>query len=154
MSGILSGLIRGYQEQLRRHRNRPFLRAAMAACALVSMAGGVVSLRQRVQMDQIMETLDGLKVFDPHEGVDLFNDFVESIAADPVSGHAQALAVVDEEVAEEPEKAQLLIRICAAVVEQEGTAAEQEWKEIRTLCDRFALEPEECGLDSVRRRTT
>lgn len=149
MSGILTGLIRGYEEQLQRHRNRPFLRAAMAACATVAMASGGVSLRQRMRVDQVMETLDALKVFDPHEGVDLFNEFVDAIRKDSAWGRARVLEAVDEEVAEEPEKARLLIRICAAVSERNGDIQEPERREIQLLCSRYELEPAEFGLSSV-----
>ena len=146
MSGILSGLIRGYEEQLQRHRNKPFLRAAMAACATVAMASGGVSLRQRMRVDQVMETLDALKVFDPHEGVDMFNEFVEAIRKDPAWGHVRAMEAVDSEVAEEPEKARLLMRICAAVSERNGEIHEPERREIQRICTRYGLEPAECGL--------
>ncbi len=149
MSGVLTSLIREYREQLQRHRNRPFLRAAMAACATVAMANGIVELRQRVRVDQIMEALDALKVFDPHEGVDLFNEYADAIRKNPVSGHARALAAVDEEVAAEPEKAGLLIRVCLAVSAQDGQILEPERREILTLCSRYGLDAAAIGLDSV-----
>ena len=54
------------------------LEAAMAACAMVSASEGQVSFADRIRVDQIMDTLTRLKVFDPHEGVDLFNRVIES----------------------------------------------------------------------------
>ena len=149
MAGILSTLIRGYEEQLQRYRNRLFLRAAMAACATVAMVSGGVSLRQRMRVDQIMETLDALKLFDPHEGVDLFNEYVEGIQKDPAWGRIRAMEAVDSEVAEEPEKARLLMRICAAVSKRNGEIHEPERREIQRLCARYGLEPNECGLGSA-----
>lgn len=149
MSSILSTLIRGYQEQLRRYRHRTFLRAAMAGCALVAMADGVISLRQRVRIDQILETLDALRLFDPHEGIDLFNGFADAIRTQPEVGRARALAAVDEEVAEEPEKARLLVRICAAVSEEDGEIHAPEWREIQALCARYGVEPPSPGPRST-----
>lgn len=146
MSSILNGLMRGYQAQIQRYRNRPFLRAAMAGCALVSMADRVVSLQQRTRVDQILETLDALRLFDPHEGVDLFNEFVEAIRIQQEAGHALALTVLDQEVAEEPDKARLLMRICAAVSEEEGVIHPPEWRELHGLCLRYGIEPHHCGL--------
>ncbi len=146
MSSMLTDLIRGYQEELQRHRHRPFLRAAMAGCALVSTAEGAVSLGHRVRVDEILETLDALRLFDPHEGIDLFDEFVEGIRLHAETGHARALAAVDGEVAEEPEKARLLVRICAAVSAQGGPVRPSERREIRALCARYGLEAQHCGL--------
>lgn len=146
MSNMLGGLIRGYHAQITRYRNRPFLRAAMAGCALVSMADRVVSLQQRTRVDEILETLDALRLFDPHEAVDLFNEFVEAIRTHQESGHALALTVLDQEVADEPEKARLLMRICAAVSEKEGVIHPPEWRELQGLCLRYGIEPHHCGI--------
>lgn len=141
MSSILADLIQGYSEEFQRHRHRPFLRATMAGCALVSMAEGLVTLRHRVRVDQILETLDTLRLFDPHEGIDLFDAFVAEIRHYPDAGKARALAAVDAEVAEEPEKARLLVRLCAAVSEQEGEIQSAEWREIQALCARYGVTP-------------
>ena len=148
MPGFLANLSKSYREQLLRYRNRGFLRAAMAACATVAMVDGIVSLRQRMRVDQVMETLDALKVFDPHEGVNLFNEFVDAMRTDPQAGHDDAVAVIVEEVDEEPDKAELLIRICLAVSEREGVIPVTEQIEIVALCSRLGLKPRDCGLDA------
>ena len=56
----------------RRHHNLPFLKATMAACALVATANGEVSFSERVRVDQIIETLEALQVYGPHEAVNIF----------------------------------------------------------------------------------
>ena len=56
MSGFLSSLIDNWQDALDRHRNRPFLEAAMAACAVIATDDGTVSFAERVRVDQILET--------------------------------------------------------------------------------------------------
>ncbi|MEA3278902.1 MAG: hypothetical protein U9Q81_27130 [Pseudomonadota bacterium] len=136
-----------YRSQLVRHRNRPFLRAAMAACALVSMANGAVSLRQRVRVDRVMETLDALKIFDPHEGVELFNEFVEGLNEDADAGRRRAMEVVAREVGQDLGKARLLARICLAVSEREGAIPPAERCEIAELCRCIGLEPGAYDLD-------
>ena len=47
MAGFLSTLMGVFREQLERNRNRPFLRATMAASALVAMAEGRVTFPER-----------------------------------------------------------------------------------------------------------
>ena len=144
MSGFLANLHDLYQEQMQRHRNRAFLRAAMAACALVAMAGGPVSLRERVRLDQVLETLDSLKVFDPHEGVALFDEFVAALQDSEQDGLRLVHSAIDEEVAEEPEKAGLLIRLCLAVSETADGVPEAEHQRIQSLCQHLGLDTEHC----------
>jgi tellurite resistance protein TerB len=149
MPEFLQSLSQLYQAQLQRHRNRPFLRAAMAACALVSVASGSVSFRHRVHVDRLMDTLDALKVFDPHEGVEQFNQFVDALKADPEAGHRHALEVIADEVAHEPEKARLLGRICLAVSQRDGVIPAAEWREVASLCRCLGVAPTTCGLDEI-----
>jgi tellurite resistance protein TerB len=149
MSELIQTLSQLYRVQLERYRNRPFLRATMAACALVSMASGSVSLRQRVRIDRLMETLDALKVFDPHEGVELFNELVDALKLDPAAGRQHALEVIAEEVSQQPEKARFVVRICLAVSQRDGTIPPAEWREVESLCRCLGVDPDSCGLDGI-----
>jgi tellurite resistance protein len=145
MAGFLKTLKTIFEEQAQRHRNRQFLEASMAACALVAMADGVVSFSQRVRVDQVMETLEELKVFDPHDGVNLFNEYAEAIMESPRKGRERALRALETE-AEVPEKANLLIRICLAVSEVGGQIPLPEQVEIVALANRLGVDPGACGL--------
>ncbi len=150
MSGFLSKLNELYRERLAKHRNRPFLEASMAACALVAMANGNVSFRQRVRIDQIMETLEALRIFDPHEGVNLFNECVREMKASPRVGHERAIGLVLRETSAHPEKAELLIRLCLAVSEVDGAIPMTEQIEIVGLCGRLGVKPDRLGLYTDR----
>ena len=57
MPGILDKLQRFFQDRSEKEQNRPFLEAAMAACAMVSASEGQVSFADRIRVDQILETL-------------------------------------------------------------------------------------------------
>ena len=146
MPGFLSKLTAMYQDRIAKHRNRPFLQATMAACALVAMANGNVSFRQRVRIDQIMETLEGLRTFDPHEGVNLFNECVTAMENSPRTGHETAMQLILKETLAHPEKAELLIRICLAVSEVDGVVPMTEQIEIVGLCGRLGVQPDRLGL--------
>ena len=145
MSGFLTTLRTRYRQQLERNRNRPFLRATMAASALVAMADGKITFPERVHIDQILETLEALKVFDPHEGVNLFNEFTDAIRANSKIGRAAAVHAI-EPVADDPETAALILRICLAISEADGAVDMDDQIEIVTLCSRLGLEPKDCGL--------
>ena len=112
---------------------------------MVASADGAVSFSERVRIDQIVETLEALKVFDPHEAVDLFNEFTDAILEDPKSGRAKALEAI-QSVADNPETAQLLIRICIAVSEAKSERLLVDQIEIVMLCSALGVDPKEFGL--------
>ena len=117
----------------------------MAACALVATADGEVSFSERVRVDQVVETLEHLQAFDPHEAVNIFVDFCETIQASPSEGHPKILSQLDE-VKSDPETAALLIRICLAVSEADGKASLADQIEIMSLCSYLELDPEQFSL--------
>ena len=65
-----------------RLRNRSFLEATMAASALVAMADGEVKFSELSALDDLLENVRELQVYDPHVAVDLCRDYVEAIAAE------------------------------------------------------------------------
>ena len=143
---VLNGLRELIHTQLERHHNLPFLKATMAASAVVAIADGSIDFSQRVRVDQLLETLEALKIFDPHEGVDMFNNFADFILEDPASGHAKAIAAITP-MAENPEMAKLLVRACRAISEANGEINLIEKIELITLCSLLGVEPIDCGLD-------
>lgn len=145
MAGFLQSLLADYQQLLERHQNRPFLNAAMAACALMSSSGGEITFSQRIRVDQILETLEKLQIFDPHEGVDLFNDYTRDILQNPREGHERALAAVRRFTADK-DTAGLLIRICMAVAQADGEKKLSQQIEIVMLCSLLQVEPEDTDL--------
>ena len=134
-----------YREALERHRNLPFLKATMSAAALVAMADGRVSFAQRIRTDQVLEALDELKVFDPHEGVELFNEVIGQIRKSPKQGHAQAISNIEAAAGDDDTK-RMIVRVCVAISEVEGKIPLVEQIEIVSLCSQMGLEPKSCGL--------
>ncbi|MBT5180349.1 MAG: tellurite resistance TerB family protein, partial [Rhodospirillaceae bacterium] len=114
MAGFLSALKKSYATQMQRHQNKAFLNATMAACALVATADGRVTFSETVRVDQIVETLEQLRAFDPVEAADLFRDFCDAVLDNPKEGHNK-LATILENMRGNQETAELLIRICLAV---------------------------------------
>ena len=145
MGGVIASLTEMFQERLERQQNHPFLEGVMAACAMVATTDGKVSFAENVRVDQILQTLDRLKIFDPHEGVDIFRAFCESILENPAAGHARALEAIAK-ITSKPEDGALLLRVCVAVSEADGEASLADQIEIVSMCSRFGIDPAECGL--------
>ena len=149
MSGILDNLKHFFQERSEKEQNRPFLEAAMAACAMASASEGQVSFADRIRVDEIMETLTQLKVFDPHEGVDIFNHYAARILASPQGGRAAALEKI-KTVTSDPETAEILVDLCLAVSLSNGVTSLVEHIEIVSLCGLIGVDPDKIGLDTEK----
>jgi tellurite resistance protein len=147
MPGMLDNLKRFFQARAEKEQNRPFLEAAMAACAMVSASEGQVSFADRIRVDQIMDTLTRLKVFDPHEGVDVFNRYTHGILKSPKAGREAALEKI-KTVTSDPETAELLIDLCLAVSLSDGVTSLVEHIEIVSLCGLIGVDPDKIGLDT------
>ncbi len=145
MGGVIATLSGLVLERIERQRNRPFLEAVMAACAIVATTDGRVTFAEDVRVDQILDRLDRLKAFDPHEGIDLFHDFCDGILADPKVGHDAALAAI-RSIASNPADGSLLLRVCIAISEADGKMTLAEQIEIVSICSRFGIDPADCGL--------
>jgi len=145
MAGFLQNLVDNYQTHMERQRNRPFLEGVMAACAMVATVDGEVSFAERVRVDQILGTLEQLKIFDPHEGIDMFNELTDAILSNPKDGHERAFSAMAQ-VAKEPENGALMLRICCAVSEADGEKTLADQIEIVSLCSRLGIDPVDCGL--------
>lgn len=122
------------QEAVERHRHRPFLEAAMAACAYVAMADGSISIGERGRVDDILEHLDQLRIFDPHEGVDLMNDFADGLREDPVKGKKAVMKAVAE-MSDDPEAAYLVARMCIAISNADADFSPEERQAVIEVID-------------------
>lgn len=131
-------LKKSIEEMLERHRQQPFLDACMAACALVAMADGKVSLSEQSRIDDVLEAIDRLSLFDVHEAIDLFNAYVDGIHENPAKGRKAALDAV-ERMADDADSADLLVRICLAVSQADGEFAQSERDQIVGVCSRLGL---------------
>ena len=134
MTQILSNITDLLNTQIEQHRNKPFLKAAMAACALVASTNGKVTLYQRMKIDEILENQDRLKIFDPHDGIDLFNDYIERLQNDAETTHRELCEIVKNLVDCE-ETADWLIQLCQTILQKKDQTDSVAQIEINTLCD-------------------
>ena len=142
---LINSLIEGYRDMMERYRNGPLLAGAMAACALVATSDGKVSLAERLRVDQILETLDALKVFDPHEGADLFIAFCDALLEHPQDGFEKAVNAI-RAVSGNPDTCQLLVHICMSVSAVTSGDHVTDRAQLLMICALLGVEPEKYGL--------
>lgn len=112
----------------------------MAGAALVAMADGTVTFSESNRVDEIVQRVKQLKAFDPHEAMDCFQAFVDGLADDPARGHDEAHAAIAA-VADDPEAAPLLVRICLAIGRADGHVDPEETAEIEHICKLLRIDP-------------
>ncbi len=144
MAALFRQITDGLRAEIAKHRNRPFLEAAMAASALIAVADGEVSYSERHRVDAILKRLDELSIFDPHIAVDLFNGHLESLANDSEAGWRSIRETVAH-FAGAPE-ADTLVRIALAMSLADGEFSPQERTRVHDLCGALALAPEQFEL--------
>jgi tellurite resistance protein len=128
------------RQELIRHRRRPFLEAAMAACALIASADGEVSFSERARMDAVLESLAELRIFDPHVAVDLFNARLDALQAGRGAGQAAAFEAIRRGAADDG-AAELLVRICVAMSLADGEFVSSERAMLGLICASLNLPP-------------
>ena len=147
-------LVEDLKLALERMKHRPFLQATMATAALVAWADGEIRLSERSRLDDILENLDLLKIYDVHDAIDLFNDYVDRFKRQGGDAVEQALEDIGK-VAHHPEEADLLVRIGLAISCADGDFEDVERKILRKICLALHLPSENyvniaCGKMPVR----
>ena len=136
---LLQKLVDSLQLQGERLRNKKFLEASMAASALGATADGEVSFSERSAVDSILDSVEALQVFNVHDAVDLFSDFVEAIRQDPQQGKASALGAVAG-ISGDDESAELVVRIGCAISRADGAFTDSEKAQVAEIAASLGIE--------------
>ncbi len=131
--------------ELDKFRNRQFLDATMAASALVSMADGDVNITELNILDQALETIQELNIYDAHDAMDLYRDYLDELRDDPGATRDKIMQAVGR-IEDDQHAARLLIRVCVAIGKADEDFSEPEKAVIMELCQRLALDSGELGL--------
>ena len=142
---MLQELKNRLSEQRSRRNNRTFLEATMAACALIAMADKKVSFSESSKIDQILESLDQLRVYDVHDEINLFNQHVDAMEADLDGGRAEAMKAVEVLVGD-PKAGRVIVKICLAIAGADGAFTPDERWQIENICQKLDVDLSEFGL--------
>lgn len=133
------------QDEVNKFRNKDFMEATVAACALVAAADGSISSAEKQKMMGFIQQNDALKVFKTQDVIAAFNDMVAKFEFDSSIGKAEALAKIGK-LRSKPDAARLCVRVCCAVAASDGSFDESERRVVREICTDLGLNPADFEL--------
>ena len=125
-----------------RYWDKPFLKAAMAACALTTLADGEVSLSERYRVDAILDAMDRLRVHNPHKAIDIMNDYIEGLRTDPERTE-EVLRGKISRCAGDYKSARTLLRIAYLVISADDEVTKSERAAFDQICAALNVSPDE-----------
>ena len=114
-------------------RDKDFLKAAMAACALTILADGNSALSERFAIDDLLARMERLQLYDPQKAIAILDDFVYRLRSDEAKSRHILLAKI-ERLAKEREAAELIPQIVTTVALADGKVSAHEFAMLRHIC--------------------
>jgi tellurite resistance protein TerB len=150
-ASVKASMLDRWSQKIQQLRNRSFLETAMAAAALVSTADEDVRLSEQLALDRVLERLDRLRVFDPHEGVELHRRYAASMIEDPIQGRLAAIqALVSFDGSDE--ECLLILYVGAVIAKADQVLSDPEQVALAEICQALAL-PVESSLERIWQTT-
>jgi tellurite resistance protein TerB len=131
--------------EVSKFKNRAFMEATVASCALVAAADGTISAQEKQKMAGFMRNSDELKHFDMPDVIAFFEKVVGNFDFDAGIGKAEALKVIGRLRGNE-EQARVMVRVACAIGASDGSFDEAEKAVVRTICKELGLNPTDFDL--------
>ncbi len=112
----------------------------MASAAAIAISDGYACRRESLATTSLIKILDGLNLFDPRQGLEIYNEYVENIQKDPERGRAEVTKAL-KPVLDDVELTQLLVSICHTISEADGVIRDEEVDAIEEICQFLSIEP-------------
>lgn len=132
-------------EEVTKYRNRDFMDAVVAGCAIVAAADGTVSGEEKQKMMGYMQASDELKVFKTADVIASFNDVTAKFDFDATIGRGEALRKIAK-IKGKDGADRLLVRVCCAIGAADGDFDAQERAAVVLICNELGLAPAEFDL--------
>lgn len=131
--------------QVSRFKNKKFMQGTVAVCARIAVASDGVSAEEKQKMIGFLRASDELKVFDTSEVIEFFNKLVTSFDFDIEIGKGETMKYILA-LKDQPEAAQLALRVGIAVAKSDGNFDPDEQRAVREIAIALGFEPAEFGL--------
>lgn len=145
VKGALSTGREELTRQVGRFKNKKFMQGTVAVCARIAVSSDGVSAEEKQKMMGFLRSSDELKVFDTKEVIAFFNNLVSSFDFDMEIGKGETMKYILA-LKDQPEAAQLALRVGIAVAKSDGNFDADEQKSAREIAVALGFEPAEFGL--------
>lgn len=132
-------------DEMTKYRNRDFMEAVVAGCAIVAAADGTVSADEKQKMIGYMQSSDELKVFEMEDVIASFNEIVGKFDFDATIGKGEALRKIAK-IKGKDGADRLLVRVCCAIGAADGDFDDQERAAVVGICTELDLTPADFDL--------
>ena len=126
--------------EVSKFKNRAFMEATVASCALVAAADGTISSEEKQKMAGFIRNSDELKHFAMPDVIAFFEKVVGNFDFDVVIGKAEALKVIGR-LRSNPEQARVMVRVACAIGASDGNFDQKERTVVREICGELGLNP-------------
>jgi len=131
--------------EVARFKNREFMEAVVAGCALVSAADGEINATEKQKMIGYIQNSKELNVFDLKDVISVFQDICQKFEFDSQIGRAEALRIIGK-LRKQEDAGRLLVRVCCAIGAADGGFDESERAICRVICAELNLNPADFDL--------
>lgn len=131
--------------EVSKFKNRTFMEATVAACAMVAAADGTVSAQEKQKMAGFIRNSDELKHFEMTDVIAFFEKVVGNFDFDAAIGKAEALKVIGR-LRDNEEQSRMMVRVACAIGASDGTFDEDEKSVVRGICKELGLNPADFDL--------
>ncbi len=131
--------------EVSKFRNKAFMEATVAACALVAAADGTISSEEKQKMAGFIRNSDELKNFAMTDVIAFFEKVVGNFEFDTAIGKAEALKVIGR-LRTNQEQARVMVRVACVIGASDGNFDVKEQAVVREICVELALNPSDFGL--------
>lgn len=131
--------------QVGRFKNKKFMEGTVAVCACISMASNGASEDEKKKMISYINQSPELKMFDTSEIITFFNKLAEGFTFDTDIGKGEAMKFIVR-LKDQPDAAQLAIRVGIAVAKSDGDFDHQEQQIAREICVALGFTPSDFQL--------
>ncbi|QOS77086.1 tellurite resistance TerB family protein [Paenibacillus sp. JNUCC31] len=141
----LNSTKQGLEEQVKRFKNKDFMDAVVAGCALVAFADGTIDASEKNKMAGYINLSQELKVFDMTVVIERFNHYVNNFEFSPEIGKQEALKAIAK-FKSKPEVGRVIVGVCSAIGSADGNFDDQERRVVAEICTVLGLNPGEFSL--------
>ncbi|MDQ0059216.1 tellurite resistance TerB family protein [Paenibacillus harenae] len=135
----------GLTDQVKKFKNKDFLDAVVAGCAIVAGADGSIDSAEKQKMSGYISRSEELKVFDMGDVINRFNHFASNIEFDGMIGKQEALKAIGK-FRGKPDVARVIVGVCSAIGAADGNFDPHEKAAVADICNALGLNPSEFNL--------